>query len=341
MNSRKSVAFPPPCHSPSPRLHAWPACQIHDLLALLFWLPPRPNELLMSVRSSFSAAVVAALAMVGFSAAFQPAAASPIVIDDFTQTLSATSSGGSTIGNVNNQGSDTGSFGPFEVQEIYSSWSSGATRPSRSVGAISTGSSGQLYLSQTTTASGTTAANGARSYFGYAPSVGTVNLTTSGTFLITTLATSSTGAFRGYMEISTLGGGAVVDLGSMWAPNTTTSIPFSAFTAVNPNVDFTQVDIMCPSESETPLNLPLPRSTVRLPTSRRFPSSRSPHRWCRSPASGWRTAASGCGSCGGTAARPKRLGPDPRSKPLTPAPSIDAWPSEYGPGTNAPVTKTT
>ena len=198
----------------------------------------------MSAKSPFAAAVVAAIAALGVSAAFQPAAASPIVIDDFTVVQSATASGGSGIPTVfatdTTQGGAT--FGPFAGRELYGNWASNTPRPSRTVGAISNGSFGQLQLTQTSTASGVTDAGEAYSYFGYDGGTG-VNLTTSGTsFSITTLATSSTGDFRGYMEISTGGGAqsARYDLGTMWAPNTTTEIPFSAFTGV----DFTQVDYL-------------------------------------------------------------------------------------------------
>jgi hypothetical protein len=146
---------------------------------------------------------MAAVAMVGFSAAFQPAAASPIVIDDFTLVLSATATGGSAEGTVLAGEQDGGTFGPFDKRELNARWTQNTVRAPRTVSAISTGSSGRLQLITSVTSSGSTPSNGAQSSFRYSlEDASSVDLTTSGNaFQIQTLATVPAPGFEGYLTV--------------------------------------------------------------------------------------------------------------------------------------------
>jgi hypothetical protein len=204
----------------------------------------------MRIRSSFAAAVAAAMSAVIFSAAFQPVQASIIVIDDFTQSQVATNSGGSTTPNVFATDTGSGDFGGFSDRDTSASYGQASTRGVRTVQSSSNGSgTGTLQLTNSGAGNGTTPvsfATGAYSYFGY---LGTpIDLTGQQYpgFWIETAATSSTpsNAFKGYMQVSTGGGAQTVtyDLPDMWAPNTGTGILFSTLSTINPNLDFTQVD---------------------------------------------------------------------------------------------------
>jgi hypothetical protein len=202
----------------------------------------------MHIRSSFAAAVAAAMSAVVFSAAFQPVQASIIVIDDFTQSQSATNSGGSNIANVSATDNKSGDFGGFSDRATNATYGQASTRGVRTVQSTSNSSgTGTLQLTNDGAGNGTTPvsfSNGAFSYFGY---LGTsIDLTGQQGFWIETAATSSTpaNAFKGFMQVSTLGSAETVtyDLPGMWAPNTGTGILFETLLAINSNLDFTQVD---------------------------------------------------------------------------------------------------
>lgn len=203
----------------------------------------------MRIRNLPGAAVAAAISAFVFSAAFSPAEASPIVLDNFSLPFTVS---GTAIGNesfLTSAETIPGTFGGFTDREQAIYYLQSSPRGTRTGSAISTGTTGLLQLTNSGTGTGVTSPNNAYAYFGY-DSNSVVNLSAGGnnSFSVQTLATSSTpgSSFVGYMEVSTGGGAqtARVTLGSMWAPNTSTSIPFSSFTAVNPNVDFTAVDFV-------------------------------------------------------------------------------------------------
>jgi hypothetical protein len=199
----------------------------------------------MNTKSSFATAVVAAVAAIGLSAAFQPAPASASVIDNFTVPVTATASGGSGVFSVS---ASDGTFGPFNQRTAGAIWSQNTTRANRTVSAISTGTGvGRLQLFQSSTSSGSTNPEQAYSEFLYENAGGApVNLQTLGTaFSITTLATSTTGDFRGFVDLYDEGGVvAQYTLSTMWAPNTTTTIPFTVFTDASPTLDLTKVQVV-------------------------------------------------------------------------------------------------
>jgi hypothetical protein len=204
----------------------------------------------MRTKTSYAAAVAATVAAVVFSAAFQPAEASIIVIDDFTQAQTSTASG---VGNpVSDTDDQAGSFGVFDSRETNGAYGQLETRGTRTVLASSNGTgTGTLTLTNNGAGTGVTepdfGLNGAFASLGYTVD-SAVNLTGqqySG-FWIETAATSSSpgGAFKGFLYVSTLGGSQDVlyDLPGMWAPNTSTEILFSTLQAINPALDFTAVD---------------------------------------------------------------------------------------------------
>jgi len=209
------------------------------------------RELFMRIQNSFAAAAAAAVAAVVFSAAFQPAEASIIVIDDFTQVQTDTGSGsGASVAINNDLVLGTPSFGGFDQRSFYGSYQQATTRGFRTVSASSSGGQGTLLLSNDGVGSGTTSAaqtfNFGPAYvvMDYVNNVApfTVNLTGQQYegFWIETLSTSATptGSFKGFVDV-TEGADEIVryTLPSMWPSNTAIGIPFTSF----PGIDFTQV----------------------------------------------------------------------------------------------------
>jgi hypothetical protein len=208
---------------------------------------------IMRIQKSFAAAVAATVAAVMFSAAIQPVEANIIVIDNFNQAQTASASGsGSSV-----SASDylPGSFGGFVDREAAGNYGQLASRGFRTALASSGGGAGTLTLTNNGVGTGQTQVgfitNGAYAYFGYYSGFTSVDLTGQqyAGFWIETGATSSTkvagiDAFKGYIQVSTSGGteGVTYNLPSMWAPNTSTGILFSTLLAINPNLDFTDVD---------------------------------------------------------------------------------------------------
>jgi hypothetical protein len=201
----------------------------------------------MRFKNSLAAAVAAAVSAVVFSAAFQPAEASTITIDSFTQAQVATGSGGPAVPIVSTSVDEPGSFGGFDTRLIEGQYAQNVTRGTRTVVATSNGSgTGTLQLTNNGSGNGATVAEDAVSVFSYTTG-GAVDLTGQQYpgFWIETAATSSTpsDAFKGFIQVSTSGGQSVTyDLPGMWAPNTGTGILFSTLTAINPSLNFTQVE---------------------------------------------------------------------------------------------------
>lgn len=197
----------------------------------------------MRINSAVTHAVAAAFSAVVFSAAFQPAEASSITIDAFTQAQVASGSGSSTV-TVFAGTSQTGSFGGFDTRNIGGYYGQSEPRGNRTVLATSSGTgTGTLRLTNTVS-SGTTnplASNASLDYYNLSGSA--VNLTGQTGFLIETGSTSSSpaGAFKGYITVATSGTSLSYVLPGMWAPNTSTEISFSTLTALAPGLDFTQV----------------------------------------------------------------------------------------------------
>jgi hypothetical protein len=210
--------------------------------------PDRIKVHFMRFKNSYAAAVAAAVAAVVFSAAFQPAEASIIVIDDFTEVQTDTGSGSDAAVAINND-LFTPSFGGFDQRGFLGSYPQSTPRGFRTVSASSSGGQGTLLLSNNGVGSGTTSA--AQGSFGPAynridyyntTSPYTVDLTGQqyAGFWIETLSTSATptGSFKGFVEVYDIDNGyARYTLPSMWPANTAIGIPFTSF----PGVDFEKV----------------------------------------------------------------------------------------------------
>ena len=192
----------------------------------------------MRFKNSLAAAVAAGVSAVVFSAAFQPAEATLIVIDDFTQATGTTSVTGTSATDVTASASAaiTGPLFNTRVRTAYVSQS--PTRQGRTV--LSSVGSGVGTLTIST--SGTTTADVIPvGEFNYNNPFGTVDLlaATAGDFQgfkIVTGATnsSSTGLLGGYVYAYNNNNGTssiyYLPSGAFWAPNTTYSIPFTSFT---------------------------------------------------------------------------------------------------------------
>lgn len=204
----------------------------------------------MRIRNLPGAAVAAAISAIVFSAAFSPAEASPIVLDKFSVAGTASGTAGSGTTALSVSGTGTGVFGPFNRRVLSAGYTQTSTQGTRTASSVSTGTgTGLLQLTNVGTGTGTTSTGAASASFKYATDTGNswgLNNDGNDRFWIETLATSSTSgsSFVGYIEVVTGGNDqtARVTLPSMWAPNTGISIPFSSFEAVNPLVNFFEVD---------------------------------------------------------------------------------------------------
>ena len=202
----------------------------------------------MRFKNSYAAAVAAAVSAVVFSAAFQPAEASIIVIDDFTQAQVATASG--TTSQVSADVIQSGSFGGFNNRETYAQYGQSLPRGTRTVLSTSNGTgTGIVQLTNSGAGTGQTSATDATSFFNwyFDPAGASLDLTGQQYpgFWIETAATSSTpgNAFTGFITVytGTADDTVTLDLPGMWAPNTGTGILFSTLSAMNPALDFTKV----------------------------------------------------------------------------------------------------
>ena len=202
----------------------------------------------MCFRSSFATLVAVAGAALMFSVALPTANGSILVIDQFTQSGTAASFGGSTVNTVTGSITVSGTFGVFDRRGQEVLYAQAASRGFRVADAISTGTgSGALRLINTGLGNGLTIPGDANSYFTYFSGDGSSKDLTgqqSTGFRVETLVTfaSPPGSFVGYMQVTTGGfaNSAEVLFPSMWDANTGIEIPFSSF----PGLDFTQVDVV-------------------------------------------------------------------------------------------------
>ena len=204
----------------------------------------------MRFKNSYAAAVAAAVAAVVFSAAFQPAEASIITIDTFTEAQVTTASG--TESSVGGNSVLEGSFGGFTTREAGAGYEQADTTGFRTVLASSNGS-GLGTLQLTSNAAGSGSVNFAASNFYYSTG-SSVDLTGQQYpgFWIETGATSATPANTaiGFIRVITTAGAGdfQYELPGMWASNTGTGILFSDIVAAAFNsgidLDFTQVNTL-------------------------------------------------------------------------------------------------
>ena len=215
----------------------------------------RPPEKMhfMSFKNSYAAAVAAAVAAVVFSAAFQPAEASIITIDTFTEAQVTTASG--TESSIGGNSVLEGSFGGFTTREAGAGYEQADTTGFNTILASSNGSGlGTLQLTSNGAGSGST--NFASGGFYYNTNSSEVSVDLTGQqypgFWIETGATSATPANTaiGFIRVITTAGAGdfQYELPGMWASNTGTGILFSDIVAAAFNfgidLDFTQVNTL-------------------------------------------------------------------------------------------------
>jgi hypothetical protein len=199
----------------------------------------------MRIRSSFATAVAAAVSAVVFSAAFQPAEAALVTIDNFTQATGTNSASGSN-GPNNDGGVEAqlaGSLtGPFDERLGASSSNvDGLPYPTRTQSTSVGSGVGTLGYAITGTANNSVFPGGSFQYSNTGVDVDLLALTAGGFagFVIKTGSNVSLPAnvesfvyanFDGFTK-----GGSYL-LPSNWAPNQTYFIPFSSFTPEDPSM---------------------------------------------------------------------------------------------------------
>ena len=204
----------------------------------------------MRVHSPVATAVAVALAAAGFSAAFQPAEAAVVTIDNFTQATGTTSASGTTSPFVQADVYGTAITGPlFDARDRNSSVFQPLTPRQGRTASSSVGSGlGTLQVSNSGTTTPDVLLSGV---FGYT-TTGTANLlaATAGDFQgfkIVTGATNSlspslTGLLSGFVAVRNATTNTYSQYylpgGAYWAPNTTYLIPFTSFSG---DADFASI----------------------------------------------------------------------------------------------------
>jgi hypothetical protein len=200
----------------------------------------------MRIRSSFATAVAAAVSAVVFSAAFQPAEAAPIILDNFSAVTSGTTRTSSATSALIINGTTAGSYNGFDTRiGNVAMFQLGSPKSSRT---LSTGvfASGTGTLSVSSAGNGTAQIDSQSANFYYQNFNNTpVNFTNPGGiydgFQIKTGSVSnSSGVMRATVyALDSASAEFTYFLPSdvFWASDTTYNIPFSAFAGV----DFTKL----------------------------------------------------------------------------------------------------
>jgi hypothetical protein len=203
----------------------------------------------MRFKNSYAAAVAAAVSAVVFSAAFQPAEAALITIDNFTQATGTNSvSGTSTTEFVTDSVSITG---PFDTRDrAIGDNIDNPPRPFRTYStSVGSGVGTLSYAISGTTSGQDVYLDGSFVYTNTGGDVDLLALTAGGSpgfFIETGPNTTLPAIAQSYLSVQSEGGAqtGLVYLPGNWAPNQTYYIPFSSIVADFDPINFAAVSFV-------------------------------------------------------------------------------------------------